>query len=291
MPLSSDPRCLECFRNGFGAFFGRGSAESPELGRALQEALAMVEERLHHHAPPVAGAPGYTYLCRHLGVDDLFAGEKRALTQGLLSQLDRIRPGIAASPRPSAVALRAGVWGNLLDVAQGHRLPDADELQELFDHPLALDDTGEFLDRLNSASLLLILGDNAGETVLDRLFLETASPGAEVVYTVRPEPVMNDATAADAEMAGLHRLAELVETGCAAPTIMPGMVSPRLERLLGEADLVLSKGQGNLEGLLGTSDERLFYSFVVKCEVIADATGLPLRSGVFARSTRLPQRR
>lgn len=291
MPLSSDPRCLECFRSGFGAFSGRGSAASPELGRALQEALDLVEERLPHHAPPVAGAPGYAHLCRHLGADDPFAAEKRALTQGLLSRLDRIRRGIAGSPRPAAAALRAGVWGNLLDVAQGHRLPDPDELQELFGHPLAVDDTGEFLDRLDSASLLLILGDNAGETVLDRLFLETASPGAEVVYTVRPQPVMNDATAADAEMAGLHRLAELVDTGCAAPTIMPGMVSTGLERLLDQADLVLSKGQGNLEGLLGTSDERLFYSFVVKCEVIADAAGLPLHSGVFASSTRLPQGR
>ncbi len=291
MPLSSDPRCLECFRSGFGAFSGRGGAESPGLGRALQEALDLVAERLPHHAPPVAGAPGYAHLCRYLGADDLFAAEKRALTQELLSQLDRIRPGIATSPRPATAALRAGVWGNLLDVAQGHRLPDPDELQELFGHPLAVDDTEEFLDRLESASLLLILGDNAGETVLDRLFLETASPGAEVVYTVRPEPVMNDAILADAEMAGLHRLAELVDTGCVAPTVMPGLVSPRLQRLLGEADLVLSKGQGNLEGLLGTSDERLFYSFVVKCGVIADATGLPLRSGVFARSTRLPQRR
>lgn len=291
MPLSSDPRCLECFRSGFGAFSGRGAADSGNLGEALEEALRLVAERLPDHAPPVAGAPGYAHLCRHLGVEDLFGDEKRALTQGLLTQLDRIRQGIAVSPRPAAAALRAGVWGNLLDVAQGHRLPAPDELQELLGNPLAVDDTEEFLERLEGASLLLILGDNAGETVLDRLFLETASPGADVVYTVRPEPVMNDATLADAEMAGLHRLARLVDTGCAAPTVMPDMVSPGLQRLLGEADLVLSKGQGNLEGLLGTSDERLFYSFVVKCGVIADATGLPLRSGVFARSTRLPQRR
>ena len=291
MPLSSDPRCLECFRRGFRAFSDYARTESREMGPALDEALAMVADRLPRHAPPVAGAPGYAHLCRHLGVDDLFAREKRELTQKLLSELDRIRSGIEVSPRSAAAALRAGVWGNILDVAQGHHLPDSDELLELFGHPLAVDDTKEFLGRLDSASLLLMLGDNAGETVLDRLFLEIASPSAEVVYTVRPEPVMNDATLADAEMAGLHRLAEVVDTGCAAPTVMPGMVGPRMERLLGEADLVLSKGQGNLEGLLGTSDERLYYSFVVKCEVIADATGLPLRSGVFARSNRLPQRR
>ncbi len=291
MPLSSDRRCLECFRRGFGAFSKGGSADPGLVQSALKEALALVAGRLSRHPPPVAGAPGYGLLCRRLGVSDLFAREKRAFTEGMLAELPRIRAATGASPEPAAAALRAGTWGNLLDVAQGRDLPAPAEMLDLFGRPLAIDHTGEFLRELRGASMLLVLGDNAGETVLDRLFLETARPQADVFYSVRPQPVMNDATSRDAEMAGLHHLAELVETGCAAPTVMADMIGPRLAGLMKEADLILCKGQGNLEGLLGTSDRRVYYSFVVKCGVIADAAGLPEGSGVFARSTRIPQRR
>lgn len=291
MPLASDPRCLACFRRGFGAFSGRGPGDPAAAGTAVEEALEMVARRLPDHPPPVAGAPGYGHLCRELGVEDLFAEEKRELTQAMLSELGRIRSGIEAADSPPAAALRAGAWGNLLDVAQGHDLPGPSRLPGMLGRPLAVDHTEGFLEALEDASLLLILGDNAGETVLDRLFLETARPRADVVYAVRPGPVMNDATRSDARMAGLHRLAELVDTGCAAPTVMPGMIGTRLERLMQGADLILSKGQGNLEGMIGTCDRRLYYSFVVKCCVISDATGLPERSAVFARSTMIPQRR
>jgi hypothetical protein len=286
MPLRSDPRCLECFRRGFADFTGSGGAEVAE------SALALVAERLTAHPPPVAGVPGWELICRRLQTPDPFLERKRELTLALISELEGLRAGLMrAGPDSAAAALRAATWANLLDVAQGRRLPGPAELAGLLDRPLARDETGEFLDALNGASTLLILGDNAGETVLDRLFLELASPSCDVYYTVRPEPVMNDAVRADAELAGLHRVAELVETGCPAPTVMPEISGPRLRKLLERADLILSKGQGNLEGLLGTEDERLYYSFVVKCDVIADATGLPLRSGVFACSTRMHERR
>ena len=291
MPLRSDPRCLECFRRGFRDFYRRGSGQEIRRSPAVAEALEMVAARLADNPPPVAGEPGYLHLCKSLGVADLFMEEKREFTMGMLDELDRIRSDLLSEDRPESAALRAGTWGNLLDVAQGHRLPSPAEMLRLFETPLAVDHTESFLESLQDASLLLILGDNAGETVLDRLFLEVAAPLANVVYSVRPEPVMNDATRADAEMAGLHNLAEIVDTGCAAPTVIPGLTSARFQALFEDADLILSKGQGNLEGLIGTRDRRVYYSFVVKCGVIADATGLPVRSGVFACSADVPQRR
>ena len=40
--------------------------------------------------------------------------------------------------------------------------------------------------------------------------------------------------------------------------------------LFTEADLIISKGQGNLEGLIHLKDKRIFFLLMVKCDVIAE---------------------
>jgi uncharacterized protein with ATP-grasp and redox domains len=41
-----------------------------------------------------------------------------------------------------------------------------------------------------------------------------------------------------------------------------------------KADLIISKGQGNLEGLIGEQDRRIFFLLMVKCDVIAEYLGV-----------------
>ena len=36
------------------------------------------------------------------------------------------------------------------------------------------------------------------------------------------------------------------------------------------ADLIISKGQGNLEGLINENDPRIFFLLMVKCDVMAE---------------------
>jgi uncharacterized protein with ATP-grasp and redox domains len=40
------------------------------------------------------------------------------------------------------------------------------------------------------------------------------------------------------------------------------------------ADVIISKGQGNLEGLLGKTQKEVYFLLMVKCEVIADVLGV-----------------
>ncbi len=57
---------------------------------------------------------------------------------------------------------------------------------------------------VKSARSILVLGDNAGETVFDKLLIENMG-GADVFYAVRGSPVINDATLADAQAVGPRR--------------------------------------------------------------------------------------
>jgi uncharacterized protein with ATP-grasp and redox domains len=57
----------------------------------------------------------------------------------------------------------------------------------------------------------MFLADNAGETVFDRLFIETI--GKPTVYVVKEAPILNDATREDALAAGLDQVAEVISCG------------------------------------------------------------------------------
>lgn len=261
----------------------------PEERKVLLERyLADIERGLACMPPPLAGAAAYRDLRGRFQNRDVYESVKDEFTLGLLEILDCIRSRVSASTDPMRAALAASTMGNLIDVAQGRSLPSVEELSRTLFTPPVLDDSGEFCDRLRGARKLVVFGDNAGESVLDLLFLELLPDGVEAVYTVRPLPVMNDATARDASLAGICDHARVIPTGLDAPTVRRGLLDGRLEREIDDADLLLSKGQGNLEGLLGTADERLYFSFVVKCPVVSDMTGLVQGSGVFAHACSLP---
>lgn len=234
--------------------------------------------------PPLAGAAAYRDLRTRLHGADIFQDVKKAFTRSLIGMLPGLRRAADSSGAPLKEALGMATWGNLIDVAQNRPLPEPALIPSMLAGALAVDQRDFFIEMLGEDGTLVILGDNAGETVLDRLVLELLPSGVRTVYAVRPEPVLNDATREDAADAGIDALATIVHTGMDAPTVTPRGVGPELARALESADAVLAKGQGNLEGLYGCGDGRLFHSFVVKCGVISDLTGLEQGSAVFVNS-------
>lgn len=287
--LNPDPAiCGKCFERGFAGFLDRAGLPPGSIGLYLPAIMDALERGT---PPPLAGAEAWRRLREASGIPDIFGDEKRFFTMSMLKTLPDLREMLRATPRPAAGALSAATWCNLLDSAQGNSLPDPSVLAGMFQNALAVDEREEFLRALSASSSLLILGDNAGETVMDRLFLELSGFTGRVFYMVRQLPVMNDAIREDAVMAGLDRYSRILDSGSDVPSIVPDLLSSEAAEVFGNCDLVLAKGQGNLEGLWGARDPMLFHSFVVKCPVVARATGLPEGSGVFVSSMRLEDRK
>jgi uncharacterized protein with ATP-grasp and redox domains len=251
----------------------------------FEELIEMVESNLREGmTPPLAGSGSWAVL-RNLSVtgSDIFAAEKQFFTKQMLLNYNSLKQAVLAAGDPEHMALVAGVWGNLIDTAQGKPLPEVETLVSSLSSPLTADHTEEFLNSLRKADSLLVIGDNAGETVLDRLFLDITSFSGKKYYMTRELPVMNDAVIKDAEQAGLNTVAELVSSGIDVPSVIPEMLTGYPRNIYESSDLILAKGQGNLEGLFGLNDSRVYHSFVVKCPVVSRATGFPRSSGVFRR--------
>ena len=85
---------------------------------------------------------------------------------------------------------------------------------------------------------------------------------------MRGAPVINDATLADAQVAGLLELVEVIDNGSDAPGTILDDCSAAFRRRFDAADLVIAKGQGNFE-TLSDVQKNIFFAFMAKCPVIA----------------------
>jgi hypothetical protein len=96
----------------------------------------------------------------------------------------------------------------------------------------------------------------------------------EVVFAVRDNPIINDVTEKDASETGMDNIAKIVSSGSGAPGTILSRCSPRFQSLFSNADIVISKGQGNYESMSDSIERSdVFFLLRAKCEVIAKHLG------------------
>lgn len=211
--------------------------------------------------------------------EDPYKSEKEYYNKLLLSLEDDIRKTIIKSDDPFQTALRYALAGNIIDFGPPKAfdidlaLSGAVTKEPAIDHSHALDQDLKF------ASSVVYLGDNAGEIVLDKLFIETINH-PDLTFAVRGANVINDVTVRDAESVGMQHIAKIVSNGYDAPSTMLNRCSNEFIRIFHEADVIISKGQGNLEGLIRVKDRRIYFLLTVKCDVIAKLIGVTEGSSV-----------
>ena len=224
-------------------------------------------------SPPAISAPLYHLTGRLCGEDDPFLAAKVRYTREALRMLPGIQARVMESRDPFEAAVRTAIAGNIIDFGTGDHGEQIDlekTLEEFLQKPVFIDDMGELQARAASATRILYIGDNAGETVLDRPLLKQLD-SAKLFYAAKGGAVINDATVEDATLAGVHLHAELVSTGSRTPGTILEHCSRDFVELFESADLVIAKGQGNFETLTELPARgRLFLLFTVKCPVAAD---------------------
>ena len=146
-----------------------------------------------------------------------------------------------------------------------------------------------FISDLESARKLVYLTDNCGEIVLDKLFMrfmQEQYPSLQIHAIVRGRDVINDATLNDAREVGLTEIVPCVGNENGAPGSVIKRFGKEARQLLLEADLVISKGQGNFESLFGEGINP-YYFFLCKCDLFVRRFGLKQYESVFIKEERV----
>ena len=222
------------------------------------------------------------YFGKPFSFDEL----KKGYNAMMLEKENEIRGKIGKAQDPLALALRFAQIGNFIDFGAMDSVDDG-KLMEFLEQaetlPLSEDTYAKFTENLKTAKKLVYMTDNCGEVVLDKLLLETIAgiaPHVEKTIIVRGEPVLNDATMEDALQVGIEACGKVIPNGTnIAGTYIPWL-SAEAKQAMEEADLLISKGQGNFESLHGCG-LNIYYLFLCKCQWFMERFGLPQYSGVF----------
>jgi len=233
--------------------------------------------------PPESARLIYGTVREITGVADPFRQLKDESIQAALRLYETMAAAVKSSVDPLRTATSIAIAGNVIDFGSHQHFNLEEEMNTVIGKPLAIDHYGSFKQSIENARTVLYLGDNTGETVFDRILIDTI--GKDTVYAVRDIPIINDATIEDAEKSGIDSVARIMSSGCDAPGTILERCSPGFQELFRTADVIISKGQGNLECL---SDETgpIFFLLKVKCRMMSQKLGIP-NGGLILKEARL----
>jgi uncharacterized protein with ATP-grasp and redox domains len=255
-----------------------GGPEALQITRQACRFLAQVD---FHRTPPEISADLYKWLAQLTGVKDPYFEIKRQDIKQALALYPELRKRVFQAPDRLRKAIMFSLAGNIIDLGAG-AVSSWPQSENLFaTEELAVDDYELFTADLKKARAIVFLGDNAGETVFDRLLIEQL--GRKVIYAVREGPIINDANLEEARLSGLEEVARVVSSGCQAPGTVIEQCSEEFTALLKEADLIISKGQGNYE-CLEQARGPFYFLLKAKCEVISRHLQVKEGSLILARS-------
>lgn len=205
---------------------------------------------------------------------DPYLGVKKEYNRKVKALYPSLETLMKASHNRFATAVRLALAGNIIDFGILERFDLHGTLKETLDVPLPAAAIRRFRSRVKNAESILYLADNAGEIGFDSFLIDEirrANPRARIVLAVKGDPVINDATAADARYFGLHRKAFLIDTGGNWVGTHPRQSSRSFQKTFRDADLIISKGQANWESLEELNDPRITFLLKAKCPIVADA--------------------
>ena len=217
---------------------------------------------------------------------------KKEFNQLMMSLEDDLSRMIHQSPDPLESALIYARIGNYIDfAAMSHVDKDVvlSMIREEKKEPLDPEEYRRFCSELEKASSLVYLTDNCGEIVLDKIAVEILRkryPDLKITVIVRGKPVINDATLEDARMCGLTEIADVIGNGSGVGGTWLPDISEEARSLLEQADVIISKGQGNFE-TLHECGLNIYYLFLCKCDLFVRLFDADPFQGMFVNEKRV----
>ncbi len=269
--MKAEKECFECCRNKVSGLLEQYHA-SESIQAAVLEQMERVLDSAEEKSAPVLMAEVISAAEAHLKVSDSYQYPKKKYNRILMRQEEEIRQEIAGEKDPFLAGLQYAVTGNYIDFGAMSEVKE-EKLGELLSKRGEIRLSEEELEYLRAdlanAKRLAYITDNAGEIVLDKIFLEVVKefyPNLEVGVIVRGAPVLNDATYIDAKAVGLTEIASVIPNGTDVPGTPLDQVNETALTWIESADLCIAKGQGNFETLRGCG-KNVFYLFLCKCEL------------------------
>jgi uncharacterized protein with ATP-grasp and redox domains len=275
--------CIPCFFKQTLEAARIAGADAQTQRHILNEVASVIPSFRLEASPPEMARMIHRVIREITGRDDPYLQLKKQSNQFAMGIYDKLIRKRENSADKLLTSVELAIAGNIIDYGAKNSLNVNEELEKILadEHrkirheSAGLFQFDEFKSTLKQAKNILYLADNAGEIVFDRVLLEIIRkqyPEIKIRFAVKEKPAINDALVQDALDCGIHEVAEVISSGSDAPGTLLPYCSDAFRNLFLEADMVISKGQGNYETLSGEL-RSVFFLLLAKCPVIADHIG------------------
>ncbi|MFW9869298.1 MAG: DUF89 domain-containing protein [Candidatus Thorarchaeota archaeon] len=289
------PQCSACIVNSLKTLIPLLTSDKENQYNLFRSAYKRLSEGYAKNLTPIILSVNlYRELYEKVGAEDPYKEIKRLSKQAALSVLPLIEKQIEQleGKQRFLACLSASIAGNVIDYNTAEHSPDLDSLKEVFDRiqneGLDLDDSNFLWQSLTTRSgKLLFIADNAGEVILDIPLLRYLKElGWNTTFVVKGGAMINDATQDDVEGTEIEKLANIADSGAWAHGVPIEYVSKEFLNLFKESDIVISKGQANIETvpvIQEMTGTETYYITKAKCSHISQAIGAKKGSNVVLR--------
>ena len=270
--------CIPCFMNQALRAGKIATSDEKKIMEVLSEVGKMIKEIPMENTPPETGRIIYEKISEITGIADPYEQIKKNNIDEIISLYPMLKNIIEQSSDRLLAAIRLAIAGNVIDLGINREFDIREAIDEIIDQKFAIKDYEIFKQKLAETDEILFLGDNSGESVFDKLLIKELKK--KVVYVVKEKPIINDTTMKEAKYIGLDKVATLISSGSTAPGTIMDLCNDDFKKKFFKAKFIISKGQGNFEGL-SNIDAPIFFLLRAKCPVIAKDLGVNVDDIIF----------
>ncbi len=252
----------------------------------LQEIKSIIDHRNPEDTSPYLVYQFNQIYRKYFGETQSFREEKKKYNDLVLSMENSIRKKIDKSQDPLSTALLFSRVGNYIDFGAMTEVNES-QFMELLEKPVFSEKDRKTIQSFRrecaKARSFLLLADNCGEIVLDKLLMEQLRkeyPHMSLYVMVRGGEVLNEVTIEDARYVGIHKVAKIISNGTSIAGTFYDKITEEAKNGIDHADVILSKGQGNYE-TISKQNRHIFYSLLCKCDLFTERFEVPKYTGIF----------
>ncbi len=263
--------CIPCFvRQALRV--GRLSTENEkEIKEILDNVGSLIKDIPMESSPPEIAMYVYSEIKKITGNPDPFRKDKVKHIKKALKLYPHMKEILDESNDRLFTSVKLAIAGNIIDLGTAKTFNIEEDILKSLHQDLTINDYQSFKKQIQKSKNILYLGDNSGEAVFDKLLIEEI--GKPVTFVVREKPVINDITMQEALEIGIDNVCEVISSGTWAPGTVLNTCTPEFLKVFYNADMIISKGQGNYEAL-SNIDAPIFFLLKAKCHVISNHIGV-----------------
>lgn len=277
--------CIPCFQKQ--VLFTVKDLDDKLKSKILRKVMILLCDTSWELTPDEIANKAYNLIREETGIADPYKQIKKQSNKMAMELYPKLKTEMKSIRQKDRlyIAANLAIAGNIIDYGPAFEFDLGKTIKEVLNKEPAINDFDILSEKVMSAESLLYFADNAGEIALDKMFIQEmitirGKPFNHISFVVKGGPIINDAMIEDAYEVGIDKLPNVVfyRIGNGQEGTGPNRWEDVVKEWIKEHDLVISKGQGNFEGL--SENSNIFFMLIAKCPVIAKEIGVNVKDKV-----------